>query len=228
MSPRHNLIDPDPDPDPGAGAARRTAALPASTDRSDSEADPQAGTHLDNVARFDPAPGRTPRAVPTAAYTGALIAVLLIGVGAVGIHDGVVAAGWISGRSWTGAAIDSIDGLSPAGAMIPAGIVAALIGLWLVLTSLSPRRKKAVDIDSATALFIEPSDIARISSITAESVSGVLSARTSATRTKVTIQVETTGDAATPGAVADAVRTALTSLTPVPKVSVRTRTGGTR
>ena len=71
MSPRHNLIDPDPDPDPGAGAARRTAALPASTDRSDSEADPQAGTHLDNVAVFDPAPGRTPRAVPTAAYTGA-------------------------------------------------------------------------------------------------------------------------------------------------------------
>ena len=108
---------------------------------------PSAPGVLHNGTRQPAATPQTPAAAPpplapaAAHYVGVISALLLIAAGAVGIRDGIAAAGWISGPSWTRAAIDWFDGQSAHGWMVPVGAVLAAIGLGLVLAALKPRRR---------------------------------------------------------------------------------------
>ena len=179
-------------------------------------------------ALLAPARAKQPLALPAAGFTGPLVALLVLAVGLVGIRDGVVAAGWLDGSSWTGAAAEWIDGLTFDGWMIPVAIVSIIVGLLLLFAALKPRRKTAVALTAETSVYIEPAGIARVAADAARSVPGVLDARASATRRSVTVRADVTGDdrSGLKKAIADQVRSALEPLATAPKTSVRTRTGG--
>ncbi len=210
------------DKNPQEGAATDTVDLTKDSSASPDDHRPKGGSLL------TPARAKEPLALPAAGFTGPLVALLLLAAGLVGIRDGIVAAGWIDGSSWTGSAAAWIDGLTFAGWMIPVAIVSIVVGLLLLFAALKPRRKTAVLLNAETSVYIEPAGIARVAADAARSVPGVLDARASATRRSVTVRADVTGDdrSGLKKAIGDQVRAALEPLESAPKTTVRTRVGG--
>ncbi|KAA0092773.1 hypothetical protein CIW49_28730 [Mycolicibacterium sp. P1-18] len=174
-----------------------------------------------------PAPGRPPVAAPAAGYVGALIALLILALGAVALRDAAVHFGWLTGTAWIDTAVSGLDGLTYQGWMLPAGIVAILVGLWWVSAAIRPRRRTALEVPATTSVWIAKGDLARLASAAADSVPGVLDSRASASlRTvKVTANV-TAGDPALKAAITTAVADAVGGFTTTtPRITVRTRTG---
>jgi hypothetical protein len=175
-----------------------------------------------------PAAASPPVAAPAAGYVGTLIAVLLLGLGVVALRDGAVSAGWLDGKEWTKNAVGWVDGLTFAWWMIPVAIVAIVVGLWWVYAAVRPRRRTAVAVAARSSVWIAPADLARLASAAAESVAGVLDARSSATLHRITVTAHTTADdgaADVESAITDAVRDATAILGTPMKIRVRTRTG---
>ncbi|MDU0478678.1 DUF6286 domain-containing protein [Staphylococcus chromogenes] len=94
--------------------------------------------------------------------------------------------------------------------MFPAGIAAALVGIWLMIMAVFPRRQTHRGIISAANLWIRPMDIARHCTATAEKIPGVNRASTFATTRLVTVTV--TGDPQDTD-LAERVQTALSPIT---------------
>ena len=175
-----------------------------------------------------PPAARGPVAPPAAGYVGSLIALLLLALGVVALRDGAVAAGWLRGRPFLTTAIGWVDGLGFDWWMIPAGIAAIAIGAWWVYAALRPRRHTAVAVTARSSVWIGPADLARLASSAAETVPGVIDARSSATLRKIVVTATTTvGDAGSgfAAAVETAVRDATAVSSSPPTVRVRMRTG---
>ncbi len=156
---------------------------------------------------------------------GLLWSALLLGVGVVGVQAALVAAGVLNGTAWLTWVIQQVDGLAPAGWMLPVGVVLVLFGLWLLLTALRPRPRTAVALTAATGVFLKPRDLSRLAVAAADQVDGVQDAKATASRSKVSMQIVSTGG----GNVADEVRAAVTerleALEKPVKVTVRTQGG---
>lgn len=200
---------------------RHAAGKRASTDQSSEEPS----------SPVQPTAGRTPTAAPAAAPWAILLALAVIALGAIGIRDALVAAGAFGGTSWTKSAASTIDGLSPQTWMIPAGVALALFGLWWVLAALKPRRRTEIALSGDPGAWIRSGDLARLAQPTAENTDGVVSARVSAGRRRVTVKATTTArdSAEIRSALADAVQDRLTALQRAPKVKVKARySGGAR
>lgn len=172
--------------------------------------------------------GRTPTAAPAAAPWAVLVALAVIALGAIGIRDALLAAGAFGGTSWTKRAADTIDGLSPQTWMIPAGVALALLGLWWLCAALKPRRRTEIALSGQPGAWIRSSDLARLAQPTAENTDGVVSARVSAGRRRVTVKATITArdSAQIRAALTDAVEGRLTALQHAPKVKVNTRYSG--
>lgn len=175
-----------------------------------------------------PAPAPPPKAPAAAGYLGAICALGIIALGVIGIHDGIAAAGWISGPRWTHAAVTWVNGQHFHLWMIPVGVVAVVLGLACLYVAVKPRRHRAVPLSARTSVYLELSDAARVAAAAARSVPGVTKATARARRRKHTIHAHTTGadPAAQHAAIADAVTDALAPLAKTPKLRVRTRIGG--
>lgn len=173
-------------------------------------------------------PGRAPAPLAPAAahYVGVACALLLIAIGVIGVRDGMVSAGWIGGPSWTRAVLSWIDGQSAHGWMVPVGVIAAIAGLILIVAGLSPRRRKAIAVQADTSVYLDVSDVATLAGAAARAVPGVTHARASASARAVKITVRTTGSDVTDDTIADAVRAALTPLSTMPRIAVRTQVEG--
>jgi hypothetical protein len=153
---------------------------------------------------------------------GPLLAAALTAAGVVLLHDAIAEADSTSGRTWTAAVLDRIDGLTAQWWMVPAGALAALAGLWLIVTALRPRSRKTVAVTSATGVFLRTRDVARLASAAAEDVDGILSARSVAGRRTVTVTVASpTAEVAEQ--VRHAVQERLAVLSDPMKVTVRVR-----
>ena len=87
---------------------------------------------------------KTPLGPGTISALGLLWSVLLLGVGVLGVQAALGAAGVLTGTSWLTWVIQRVDGLTPAGWMLPAGLVLGLVGLWLLATGLRPRPRTGV------------------------------------------------------------------------------------
>jgi hypothetical protein len=166
-----------------------------------------------------------PRAAAGASYLAVPTALVLGAVGVVAVRDTAVAAGWLSGQSWIYRAIAAVDGWTPTAWLQPLGIIAAFLGIGLVVIALKPRRVTAEPIGTDTGVFIGLGDIAKVATAAADDVAGVLDARSSATRRKVVIRCTVTGD--TGGEIerriSDAASAALQPLRHTPRIIVRTR-----
>lgn len=189
---------------------------------------PASGRHLDPAAGASPAAGRTPVAAPAAGLVGVLVALIFLGLAVVGIRDALTAAGAFSGQLWTARAADAFDGLARADWMIPAGVVAILIGLWWVLAALKPRRRTGLNLGESGLVWTRPRDVARLAAATAEDVDGVTDASSSASRRTVTVRVQTTvtDTRAFEERIAATVAERLSALEPMPKIKVNARTTG--
>ncbi len=168
---------------------------------------------------------KTPVGPGTISALGLLWSALLLGVGVVGVQAALVAAGVLTGTAWLTWVIQQVDGLAPAGWMVAAGVVLVLLGLWLLLTALRPRPRTAVALTAATGVFLKPRDLSRLAVAAADQVDGVQDAKATASRSKVSMQIVSTGG----GNVADEVRAAVTerleALEKPVKVTVRTQGG---
>lgn len=162
-----------------------------------------------------------------AAWIGQLVAVVLIVVGVIGIREAVLAAGWTSGSSWAASLARRADhGYGHSVWLVPIGIVAVVLGVWLVIVAVRPRPKKTLALASGTGVFLTRRGIQNLVLRCADDVDGVTAAQVDATRRKVVVRVTATD----PGSVGAAVRVAVTerlqALTNPPAVSVKTRREG--
>lgn len=154
---------------------------------------------------------------------GPVLAVLLAALGVVLIRDALIAFDVIPGSAWLPATLDGLNELTAEWWMVPAGAGAALLGLWLVVTALRPRSRKAVPVTSATGVFLHTRDVARLASDAAGAVDGVLSAASTASHRAVTVTVRSTATAGIADGVTDAVTRRLSALETPPQIKVRVR-----
>ena len=153
---------------------------------------------------------------------GPVMALVLIGFGAVLLHDAIAVTDTRPGRTWSAAVIDGFDRLTAEWWMIPAGVAVAALGVWMIVTAVRPRSRKTVEVTSQTGLFLRTRDVARLASAAADDVDGVLSAGSVAGRRAVTVTVESDREGVA-DLVRDAVEHRLSALVSPPKVKVRVR-----
>ena len=152
----------------------------------------------------------TPRATPVAAATGSLVAVALIALAVVGIHDLCVTQGWAKGHAWARGAIDGINQSTRADWVIPLAVLALVIGLLLLFVSLKPRRpthQPVADQDEAAQVWVTPAALTQLAQAAGEDVSGVLSAHPKVSRRRIRVSLHTT-----PGADRDQITQTATDL----------------
>jgi hypothetical protein len=187
-----------------------------------------AATRASANASMPPA-APAPVAAPVAGYVGTVLALLLLGAGVIALRDGAVSAGWLDGRPFTTTFVGWLDGLSFAPWMVPVGLLAVVVGAWFAYAALRPRRPTAVAVAARSSVWMAPADLARVASRAAETVPGVLEARSSTTLRTLTVTAHTTAGSGAPqikAAVTEAVGDAATIVSTPPKIRVRTRTGG--
>ena len=138
-------------------------------------------------------PAKRPVGTAAAAPVGVLAAVATVALGAVGVRDSLQAAGVVGGPSWTGWLAGKVEPVQPGDWMIPAGVIAVVAGLWLLVAALRPRRVTHVAVGQA-GVWIRRRDIARLAAGSAEAVDSVISATAKSRRRTVRITVRATGD----------------------------------
>ncbi|TRW44106.1 DUF6286 domain-containing protein [Georgenia yuyongxinii] len=164
---------------------------------------------------------------------GPVLATLLLAAGIVLVIEALVASGLLAGTGLVATGLATLNGLPPGPWFLVGGIVAALMGVWLIVVALSRRVRSRVTVTSRTGIYLGVGDVARLASAAAEEVGGVISASTVATRRRVTTTIRSTGDAGIADAVRRSVADRLTMLDPAPRVAVavrgkgRTTDGGT-
>lgn len=170
-----------------------------------------------------------PAPLPTGAgrigWLGPLLAVLLIAVAVLLGQDAWVRLNGAQ-SSWLGSVISALNGLAPSAALAVPAAIAIIIGLLLLVAAFSRRKRKALVLRGDLGAHLTTRDVARLASGAARQVDGVLDASASATRRKVTVEVTTTGDGATPTAVQTDVTRALSALADAPKVTINATTAG--
>jgi Family of unknown function (DUF6286) len=168
-------------------------------------------------------PARAPTGAGVIGFVGPVLAVLTIALGLVLVRDALASAGVLPGDGWVLTVLAAMNGQTRTGWALAAGIVAALVGLWLIVIALRRRRRKALWLRKAAGVGIRPRDVARLARVAADDVDGVLDAKVTAGRRNVNVDVRTTGDPHTRDRVRDVVTARLAALAKPPKVSVRAR-----
>jgi len=156
-------------------------------------------------------------------FVGPVLAVLTIALGLVLVRDALASAGVLPSDGWVLTVLAAMNGQTRTGWALAGGIVAALVGLWLIVIALRRRRRKALWLRKAAGVGIRPRDVARLARVAADDVDGVLDAKATAGLRNVNVDVRTTGDPYTRDRVREVVTARLAALAKPPKVSVRAR-----
>jgi len=156
---------------------------------------------------------------------GLLLAGLLTAAGVVVLEDVVCRLG-LTQRSWLADAVTGLNGLTPRFWMIVLGAALLLLGLWMLVRALSPRRDACMRVQSRDVdLWIGLPDVARLAARATRKVPGVVDASAAAKRHAIRLRLETTG--ASEGRVGpktqEVVLARLASLEPTPSIRVTTR-----
>lgn len=149
---------------------------------------------------------------------GVLVALVALALGVAAIRDTLIAADLVGGETLTSAVVDAADGLSAADWMLPAGVVLALAGSWLIAASLWRRSFRAAALSAGTGVFVSRRAIERIAASTARDVPGVVDASAQSHRSWVLVRIGTDGERSTESEVRAAVAECLEVLDPPPSV----------
>ena len=144
--------------------------------------------------RFAPSPGAEPRATPAARWLAILIGVALLALAGVFARDMWYRWGVKEpSNSCVAAALDWAA-TQPADALIvAAGIALALLGVWMVISALSPRTRTHVRVASESSIWVRPVDIARRATYVSRSATRGSHASSQATRTRLRVSVQDDG-----------------------------------
>ncbi|MFC0626185.1 DUF6286 domain-containing protein [Kribbella deserti] len=171
-------------------------------------------------------PAKKPVAAPAAATVGVLAALSVTAIGAIGIRDALVATGTISGTPWLEWLFGKAEVLKPVDWMIPAGGIAVLLGLLILVASLKPRRATHLAVGD-DGVWIRSRDAGRLATDSARRIDSVLGAETKAKRRALRVNATVTGDV---NRVRDELATAIPQrlhlVTPVPRVRTRVTVEG--
>jgi hypothetical protein len=166
-------------------------------------------------------PAKRPAGTAAAVPVGVLAAAATIAAGVVGVRDALQAADVVSGPSWTGWLAGKLEVVKPADWMIPAGIIAVVAGLWILVAAVKPRRVTHVAVGH-DGVWIRRRDIARLAAESAEMVDSVLSATAKSRRRTLRITVRAIGDTDRVGTDLDTtIGQRLAVLSPPPRVRSR-------
>ncbi|WP_193314529.1 DUF6286 domain-containing protein [Georgenia ruanii] len=154
---------------------------------------------------------------------GPVLAVLLIAAGLVLLRDALVGYRAVPGPAWIPLGLGAVDGLAPGTGFLVGGIIAVLVGVWLLYAALRRRVRSRAVLRARTGVYLAPGDIARLASAAAEDVGGVVTASSKAGTRSVRTTVRTTGGPGIDQAVLDAVHQRLDVLDPAPRVTVVVR-----
>jgi len=143
-----------------------------------------------------------------------------------GVHDALVAAGTAAGAPWIDAAIKPFNNLIPNVWLVPVGVALVLLGLWLVLTALRPRRHTAIALAARTGVFLRPRDVAKLARNAAQDVDRVTSAKVTVGRRKVAVVARATARDGVEQQITQVVTTRLQALAKTPTVRVTVKAEG--
>ncbi|GAA4672039.1 DUF6286 domain-containing protein [Nocardioides nanhaiensis] len=160
------------------------------------------------VAARPASPPRTPpRARPAAVTTSAVLALVLIALGVVSVHDLAASQGWSSGSSWTRSVLDSVEGLTASVLVVAVAVVLVLLGLVVLLTAFRPGRRTHLPTQGDADLWVSAGALAALAGASADRAPGVISAEATRIRPRsITVDVVTHQD---PGTVEAAARAAV-------------------
>lgn len=179
------------------------------------------------AAGAEPLPAaKAPLGFGTVSLLGALLALGLLALAVIAVRDTLIQMGVVHGTRTLRWLAQQLDGTRPALWMLVGGIIAIVVGLFLVGAALKPRPSKALRLRATTGVFLQPGGVARIASRAAQDVDGVLSAKASASRRKVEVRARVTSDPAIDERITAAVTRRLSALDPAPTVRVKTDVDG--
>lgn len=171
-------------------------------------------------------PAPAPAASPRARWWTILLGVVLLGLGAVAVHDLVVVRGSLHADPWLSPAYEWLANVHYAGWVLPAAIGSLILALVLFLATVRPRTRTHLTFVTSDAIYARPVDVARLGTAAAQRIGGVSRASTVATRKRITVTaVSSAGDAAERAAVTAEVRNIVEPLAalldPAPRLVVR-------
>jgi len=160
---------------------------------------------------------------------GTVLAIGVIALGVVGVREGLVHSGAVSGELWFDRSATYLDDKRPESWFYPVGALVVLVGVGLVLMALRPRSRKEVPLKANTGIFISKGSVQRLAESAASNVDGIDTVTASASSSRVTVDATTvtTDHADTRSRVESAVSHALSALEKPPTIRVRLEnTGG--
>lgn len=154
---------------------------------------------------FGPHPGLEPRRNPAARWITVLVGVLFLALAGVIARELWFLYQGEAYTSWLNPVYDFLATRVVDAAAVTVGIIVALVGLWLIVTSFLPRAHTHMQINSPASIWIRPVDVARKSTHATRSEVGSENIRSKADRKRLTVEVEDDGS----GYVEDQVRATL-------------------
>ncbi|WKD56841.1 hypothetical protein CAPI_01335 [Corynebacterium capitovis DSM 44611] len=143
-------------------------------------------THLPSAA-----PGAEPRANPPARYLAVSIGLVFLAVAAVAARDlWYRFAAKHPSDSWVGAALSWLAAGDVSPAVVAAGVVLSLAGLWLIVSAFRPRGRTHVRVNSDASMWMRPVDIARKATYVTRADIGANKISSRADRRTLTVQLE--------------------------------------
>lgn len=148
------------------------------------------------AADFSAGQGQEPRANPFARWVTILIGLLFIALAVIaGREIWVISSPNAKEPEWLKPVFDLFGAGLPSW-ILPAAIIAIIVGLVLIIVALKPRRRTHRRITSAVSLWTRPVDVSRMASQAARKVPGVGTAHSAVKGS--TLSVSVVGDAADP------------------------------
>jgi hypothetical protein len=147
---------------------------------------------------------RTPVTARALAGLGLLGGLVLVGLGAVAVHDVLVTVGALDRPRWIDWTVQRVDGWRVSPALLVVATVIGLVGLLLLWLALRPRRKRALRLDAEAGVYLRRRHLARLVAAGVENLDGVDSAEVAVKGRRVSVRAR-----ALPGVDADGMRSAV-------------------
>ncbi|MEV3900712.1 DUF6286 domain-containing protein [Mycobacterium sp. NPDC050551] len=179
--------------------------------------DPSAGTGP------DVRPASEPLRAAGARYAGVVIALAVTGAGGLALREAAVGFGQFGGSPWLPAAAAWLGEPKPVRFVTAAAVLAALVGVACLVVAVKPRRRRGLRVAAGTAVFVDYADLVRMVSTAAESVPGVIDARSSVGRRSVSVRCAVAGSCdQIREQVLETVSAELSALAAQPRIKVKT------
>lgn len=170
-------------------------------------------------------PAKQPVGSGAAPVVAQLVALGLVGLGAVGIQEAVVRSGLSTAPSWTGQAVAALDGRSAAAWIVVVGGVPIVLAVALLLVVLRPRPRTSLALASDTGVYLRARDLAAVATAAIGGLDGATELDVEASRRRLEVRVRSIAGSQARPDIERAVRTrlepVLSALRHPPRVGIK-------